>query len=87
MDALEADLEDLEESVRAVEDAGSRWGMEEGEVSRRRRFVERVKGEVDVSCSPLDTFADILNETDILGSQTQSHGVERKGQSSGWGKI
>lgn len=49
MEALEADLEDLEESVRAVEDAGSRWGMEEGEVTRRRRFVERVKGEVNVS--------------------------------------
>ncbi len=46
---LEADLEDLEESVRVVEETGERWGIEEDEVRRRRGFVERVKGEVQVS--------------------------------------
>ena len=45
---LEADLEDLEESVRVVEETGERWGIEVGEVQRRRGFVERVKGEVRV---------------------------------------
>ncbi len=45
---LEADLEDLEESVRAVEQTGDRWGIEEHEVRRRRQFVERIKTEVRV---------------------------------------
>ncbi len=48
MSLLEADLEDLEESVRVVEGTGERWGIEVGEVGRRRAFVERVKGEVRV---------------------------------------
>jgi syntaxin 6 len=48
LEALEADLEDLDESVRAVEGAGSRWGMDDNEISRRRGFVERVKSEVKV---------------------------------------
>jgi hypothetical protein len=49
LEALEADLEDLDESVRAVEGAGSRWGMDDQEIGRRRGFVERVKKEVKVS--------------------------------------
>jgi len=48
LEALEADLEDLDESVRAVEGAGSRWGMGDQEIGRRRGFVERVKKEVKV---------------------------------------
>lgn len=62
LETLEADLEDLEESVRAVEDAGDRWGMDDGEVSRRRRFVEKVKAEVDVggpSCLPVVSGAGV----------------------------
>ena len=50
LEALEADLEDLDESVRAIEGAGSRWGMDDQEIGRRRGFVERVKKEVKV-CS------------------------------------
>lgn len=50
LEALEADLEDLDESVRAVEGAGSRWGMDDTEITRRRGFVERVKKEVKVRC-------------------------------------
>jgi hypothetical protein len=45
---LEADLEDLDESVRVVESTGDRWGIAPDEVSRRRGFVERVKKEVRV---------------------------------------
>ena len=45
---LEADLDDLDESVRVVESTGDRWGIDETEVQRRRGFVERVKGEVQV---------------------------------------
>ncbi|KAK8846770.1 hypothetical protein IAR55_005858 [Kwoniella newhampshirensis] len=44
---LEGDLEDLEESVRVVEDMGDKWGIGAGEVRRRREFVERVKVEVE----------------------------------------
>jgi syntaxin 6 len=54
LEALEADLEDLDESVRAVEGAGSRWGMDDREVNRRRGFVERVKREVKVCTYPTE---------------------------------
>ncbi|KAI9635452.1 t-SNARE [Dioszegia hungarica] len=46
LDLLEGDLEDLDESVRAVEAVGDRWGIGEGEKKGRRAFVERVKREV-----------------------------------------
>lgn len=34
--------------MRVVEGTGERWGIEVGEVGRRRAFVESVKGEVRV---------------------------------------
>ncbi|ORY26857.1 t-SNARE [Naematelia encephala] len=43
---LQGDIEDLEESVRAVETIGDRWGIGAQEISRRRAFVERVKADV-----------------------------------------
>lgn len=43
---LEADLEDLEESVHIVEASGDRWGLGDDEVRKRRGFVERVKRDV-----------------------------------------
>lgn len=43
---LEADIEDLETSVRAVESVGDRWGIPEGEKRARRQFVDKVKREV-----------------------------------------
>lgn len=46
---LETDVEDLEESVRVVEDMGERWGLGANEVRKRRDFVQRVKREVEVS--------------------------------------
>ncbi|PSR78009.1 hypothetical protein PHLCEN_2v7604 [Hermanssonia centrifuga] len=46
--ALEADLEDLEESVRIVESTGARlFGLEEVEVLERRRYVGYVRREID----------------------------------------
>lgn len=45
---LETDVEDLEESVRVVEDMGERWGLGANEVHKRRDFVQRVKREVEV---------------------------------------
>ncbi|KAL8279257.1 hypothetical protein RQP46_008294 [Phenoliferia psychrophenolica] len=46
--SLEADLEELEESVHAVEEEGvaRRLGIAKEEVARRRAFVERVRGVV-----------------------------------------
>jgi len=44
---LEADLEDLDESVQIVETSGDKWGLGDEEVRRRRGFVRRVKGQVD----------------------------------------
>ncbi|TXT08749.1 hypothetical protein VHUM_02877 [Vanrija humicola] len=46
---LETDLDDLEESVRAVEENGDRWGISDFEVRQRRGFVNRVTAEVQVS--------------------------------------
>ena len=51
LNILEGDLEDLEESVRVVEQTGERWGIAQGEVVRRRTFVERIKREVEVKPS------------------------------------
>lgn len=44
---LSSDLEDLVESVRAVEQDPYRYGLEIDEVERRRRLVEEVGGEVE----------------------------------------
>jgi hypothetical protein len=46
---LDADIEDLEASVSALEGGGAGWGIERDEVVKRRRELERVKKEVDVS--------------------------------------
>jgi hypothetical protein len=51
LELLEGDLEDLDESVRAVEAVGDRWGISEVEKKGRRAFVERIKREVHVSSS------------------------------------
>ncbi|KAF9513779.1 hypothetical protein BS47DRAFT_1376624 [Hydnum rufescens UP504] len=45
---LEADLEDLEASVKIVEDTGGRmFGLEEREVMARRKFVDHVRAEIE----------------------------------------
>ncbi|KAI0792330.1 t-SNARE [Abortiporus biennis] len=68
--ALEADLEDLEESVRIVETTGARqFGLDEAEVTSRRRYVGHVRHEIEsmraevdpeytssIAPRPLDTY-------------------------------
>ncbi|KAG1823548.1 t-SNARE [Suillus subaureus] len=46
--ALYTDLEDLEESVKIVEDTGPRYfGLDDAEVSERRKYVGRVRREIE----------------------------------------
>ncbi|KAG8678621.1 hypothetical protein FRC09_019694, partial [Ceratobasidium sp. 395] len=46
--ALDADLEDLEESVRIVEETGGRlFGVEEEEVLARRKYVVQVRTQIE----------------------------------------
>ncbi|KAF9239794.1 t-SNARE [Melanogaster broomeanus] len=46
--ALEADLEDLEESVKVVESTGPRlFNLDDAEVANRRRYVGRVRREIE----------------------------------------
>lgn len=45
---LEVDIEDMEDSVKAVEEGGSRWGLSYEEVQRRRRTLESIKADVKV---------------------------------------
>ncbi|KAI0261641.1 t-SNARE [Gloeopeniophorella convolvens] len=48
LSALEADLEDLEESVRIVETTGARmFGLDDAEVIQRRRYVGHVRREIE----------------------------------------
>lgn len=53
--AIAPDMQELEESVQAVEEPGvaRRLGIEQAEVKRRREFVSRVKQELRVSVPPL----------------------------------
>ncbi|EIW68729.1 hypothetical protein TREMEDRAFT_31927, partial [Tremella mesenterica DSM 1558] len=74
---LEADLEDLDESVRVVEATGERWGIGEEEVRRRRGFVEKVKREVDVLLQRQDdTLGVIAGTLNTLASQAGLIGHE-----------
>lgn len=45
---VEIDIEDLEDSVTAVEESGTRWGLSYEEVQNRRRALEDVKADVKV---------------------------------------
>ncbi|KAG1745252.1 snare protein TLG1/Syntaxin [Suillus lakei] len=46
--ALDTDLEDLEESVKMVEDTGPRYfGLDDAEVSERRKYVGRIRREIE----------------------------------------
>ena len=46
--SLDADLEDLDESVRVVENVGGMYGIDEEEIRSRRKFVKEVKQKVEV---------------------------------------
>ncbi|KAI0642574.1 t-SNARE [Trametes meyenii] len=57
--ALEADLEDLEESVNVVESTGARlFGLEESEVIDRRRYVGHVRREIENMRAEVDGQSD-----------------------------
>ncbi|KAH9171300.1 t-SNARE [Lactarius sanguifluus] len=48
LSTLDADLEDLEESVKIVETTGARmFGLDDREVIQRRRYVSHVRGEIE----------------------------------------
>ncbi|KAF8761110.1 Syntaxin 6, N-terminal [Rhizoctonia solani] len=54
--ALDADLEDLEESVRIVEEAGGRlFGVEETEVMARRKYVVYVRNQIETMRQEVNT--------------------------------
>ncbi|PCH35207.1 hypothetical protein WOLCODRAFT_139804 [Wolfiporia cocos MD-104 SS10] len=54
--ALEADLEDLEESVKVVESTGARmFGLEESELMERQRYVGRVRHEIESMRAEVDS--------------------------------
>jgi len=48
LSTLESDLGDLEESVKIVETTGPRlFGLDDGEVVQRRRYVSHVRGQIE----------------------------------------
>lgn len=50
LEALETDIEDVRESVKAVQKAGpERFGVDHEELERRKRFVSDCEKEIDVS--------------------------------------
>ncbi|KIR29702.1 hypothetical protein I307_01027 [Cryptococcus deuterogattii 99/473] len=74
---LETDVEDLEESVRVVEDMGERWGLGANEVRKRRDFVQRVKREVEMLVKKQDDTLGIISGTlHTLASQAGLIGHE-----------
>ncbi|EMD35523.1 hypothetical protein CERSUDRAFT_116261 [Gelatoporia subvermispora B] len=65
--ALEADLEDLEESVKIVESTGARmFGLEEMEVMQRRQYVTHVRREIE------SMRAEVESESGASRSRPQS---------------
>ncbi|KDQ58739.1 hypothetical protein JAAARDRAFT_34594 [Jaapia argillacea MUCL 33604] len=73
--ALEADLEDLEESVKIVETTGPRmFGLDEGEVMERRQYVDRVRHQI------LGMRSEVESETQ---QQVQAMAQKQTSRSSG----
>ncbi|KAF8235036.1 snare protein TLG1/Syntaxin [Tricholoma matsutake] len=73
LETLEADLEDLEESVKIVESTDARmFGLDDAEVQRRRRYVSDVHKEIqNMKAEPSSsTLTQILRPT--VTSSTQS---------------
>ena len=65
---LTIDLQELIDSVRAVEQDPFRYGLDVGEVGRRRRLVEEVGGEIE------DMREELARTVASVGSQAQSRG-------------
>ncbi|PPQ71901.1 hypothetical protein CVT26_007196 [Gymnopilus dilepis] len=76
--ALEADLEDLEESVKIVESTDARmFGLDDAEVQRRRQYVSHVRKEIEsmratVSAPAPSTSSQHLQPS---GSGTQPYAI------------
>ncbi|KAK7044659.1 SNARE domain protein, partial [Favolaschia claudopus] len=72
--ALEADLEDLDESVKIVESTDARmFGLDEMEVQERRRYVVHVRKEID------NMRAEVNSSTSRAASRPHSPYPERAG--------
>ncbi|KAL0063470.1 hypothetical protein AAF712_009674 [Marasmius tenuissimus] len=77
--ALEADFEDLEESVKIVESTGARmFGIEENELQDRKKYVAHVRREIEVRLGQLLFYcADV--DADHADMQVQSMRAEVSG--------
>ncbi|KAH8079656.1 syntaxin 6, N-terminal-domain-containing protein [Filobasidium floriforme] len=73
--SLLTDVEDLEASVLAVEQAGDRWSIAEHEVKARRRFLETVKAEVQAIQG--DSSTDESQPNDPLQASPSNGGYSR----------
>nr|XP_018265766.1 uncharacterized protein I303_02139 [Kwoniella dejecticola CBS 10117]OBR87924.1 hypothetical protein I303_02139 [Kwoniella dejecticola CBS 10117] len=79
---LEGDLEDLEESVRVVAQMGDRWGISPTEVQARKRFLQRVKKDIDLFVKRQDDTLGVISGTlHTLASQAGLIGNEVAEQS------
>lgn len=48
LDFIQGDVDDLQASVEAVQESGSRWGISDAEVKERKRFLNEVVDNVRV---------------------------------------
>lgn len=64
---LSADLQDLVESVKAVEGDPHRYGLDHAEVGRRRKLVENVGGEVEDMHRQLNETVEAADRRNSLG--------------------
>ena len=71
---LSSDLSDLAESIRVVEVDPYKYGLEIDEVSRRRKFVKEVEGEVE---DMLDELGNAVNRQSS-GKSTENNGVDHE---------
>lgn len=73
---LETDLEDLDESVRVVEQHGDRWGLAHAEIVERRAFVNSLSSEVAVC--PSETAPRLMQAIEVSGRRSLAragHGI------------
>jgi hypothetical protein len=71
---VEIDIEDLEDSVTAVEESGTWWGLSYEEVQSRRRALEDVKADVKVCSAELAVarLAHYMSSIALLQKMLQS---------------
>ncbi|PPQ66390.1 hypothetical protein CVT24_007219 [Panaeolus cyanescens] len=82
--ALEADLEDLEESVKIVESTDARmFGLDDAEVANRRRYVSHVRKEIENMRAQVSSNPTSSSSTPPLRAQslTNMNGKGRPGSS------